>query len=775
MKKILSIIIIILIITLMCYTTDVWASNKVIKAGINHNNLLLVVDNTGAVVGVYPSNLEIISDYSAVYEETYVNRTVRYNILSCRVHWGINTTAETFYVPDIDATIKIEFKENIMCYSNINVTVRDIDFFNTTLRFIIITVRLYVTLSIKMPISIMKIGTASVSSLPLGKYIIDYLFHGRNPYIYYEVVVERIIDGISHLGEYSETIFLDLSQIKVSLHAIELWLNKIEISEYLVQGDLPQGVIIKPVYNVEICGRLSQGYRGRILMAVGVLDKETVLTVTGGDATCKTISNISLSPGTNQTIHLNIRSGAFAMNLRYENISIEGTIISISNLFGRVLASGSLWSVLLQSIISVAGYHETFPLIRVEGTVTNTIFGSIECQDLIIDREDTYIFVCEKNIYGNFNLVDIENSNFSATLVVIHGGDKIWRFTTVVRVLVMDPGSIAGQVSMIYTYASNTILMGIVAILILYIVSHIKEMITAVPLFDTYMLRGALLTLVVAYAVLSIGIPLVYYVFGKIVENMPILNRYISPIPSTDIRVAFTHMVSYYDKLFITIMRDYETEFVGSIGKIMIWIQLTSISALSIMAVALALSTFWTPGAGIPFSSIFSGIMSLVFGILSMLMMQAQMGVFAVVSITITRVLVFVVTAIMISLMVIGVILMCIPTSLSQRIGEDIFGASILYMIVFPLIAPLSYAIYKHLMDTVILRGPLDTIANMCVFVPLPICFAGFVPFFVKMMTFVVASGVVVLLIVGSLGYILTRTGVATGIGEALSSLVWRG
>ncbi|MEM1693825.1 MAG: hypothetical protein QW456_06425 [Ignisphaera sp.] len=777
MMKISSIIITILIIILMCYTTEVWA-DKSINIGINHNSLLLVVDNTGAIVGIYPSDLEIIGDYSTVFVNTYENVTVRYSILKCRAQWSINITSSTFYVPDIDAIIRFEPKENIACYPDIEVTVReeyDSDT-NTTITFITSTARLYIVLYIRMSINIMKIGTVNVTNLPLGKYIIDYLFHGHIPHIYYEVEVRKIIGGIPYQEKYSETLSLDLSQVKVSLHIIELWLNKIEISEYLVQGNLSQGVIINPTYNVEVCGRITQGYRGKLLMVVGVLDKETVLSVTGGETTCKTISNITLTPGTNQTIYLNVRSGAFVMNLKYENISIEGTIISISNFFGRVLSSGSLWSVLLQSLISVAGYYETFPLIRVEGSVTNTFFGSFECQDLIIDREDIYNFVCEKNIYGNFNLVDIENSNFTVTLVMIYGENKIWRFTTVVRLMAMDPSSIAGQVSMIYTYASNTILMGIVAILILYIVSHIKEMITAVPLFDSYMLRGALLTLVVAYAVLSIGIPLVHYVFGRIVENIPILNRYISNIAtSTDIRASFANMVSYYDNLFITIMKDYDKEFITSIGRIMMWIQIMSISALSIMAVAIALSTIWTPGAGIPFSSIFSGIMSLVFGIISMLMMQAQMGIYVIVAITVTRVMIFIVTAIMMSLMVIGVILICIPTSLSQRIGEDLFGASILYMIVFPLIAPLSYAIYKHLMDSVAIQGPLSTLSNICVYVPLPICFAGFVPFFVRMITFVVASSIAVILILGSLGYILTRTGVATGIGEALSSLVWRG
>jgi len=752
---------------------------NVVVGAITYDNVLLVVDNTGAVVGSYPTDLEIVFEYAKFYEDTYVNTTAKYNILKCRAWWGMSIPARMFYVPEIDGVIKIEPRDiNIMCYADVlNVTEVEYDpNTNTTVTYVRLSAGVAVRISTRISVDIVRIGVRDAPVLQLGDYILRYVLYGYNPYIFYEVEVDKIIEGNAYRYSYFEWVVLDLSRAEVSTYIVEVWLEKIEIGEYLAEGDLATGgVSLRPTYKVEVCGRLSSTYGRMFSMIVGLSDKEKVLTIPAGSTSCETLSNVTLTPGANQTISLNARSGAFSMILNYEGINVEGLVVGITRPFGRVVASGSSWTAILQSLVSVTGYYRVFPSVRVEGSVTNAFLGSFACQSPTIDREGTYNLVCENTVYGNFNPGDIENSNFRVTVVYSDERGKVWQYTAEVRLPVMDPSSIAGQVSMIYTTASNIVLMGIVAVLVLYIVSYIKEVITAVPLFDLYMLRGAMLTMVVAYAVLSVGIPMVYYVFGKIVENMPLLNKYVSPVTTTETSVAFGQMISYYDQLFAAIMRDYEVEFVGSIGKIMSWIQMTTAVAMGLMVVALALSTFWTPGAGIPFSSMVSGIMSLVFGIISMMMMQVQMGVLALVAITVSRVMVFVVTAVILALMVLGVMLMCVPTPLTQRIGEDLFGAGIVYMIALPLIAPLSYAIYMHLMDTVKVQGAMEAIGNVCVYVSVPICFVGFVPFFIRMIAFVVASGVATLLILGSLGYILSRTGVAAGIGEALSSLVWRG
>ncbi|MEM1829899.1 MAG: hypothetical protein QXE75_04430 [Sulfolobales archaeon] len=727
---------------------------------VNYDSVLLVLDNIGTVIGSYPTELEISFEYTRFYMEYSNEMIVKYRVRNYYAQWWPDIPAGMFYVPDVDGIFKIELKDKYIQVKELSTTNYE---------------GVVVEISLKVSVDIVRLGVGNISVLHLGNYVLQYVLNGYNPRIFYEVEVEKVVGNQTLTQLYRDTVEFDLSQVKVSTYILWIWVDEINLDEYIPQGNLTSGgIVFRPAYTIKVCGKLSKTYPIAMSMIVGVSDREATLKVRSRAESCTTLHNVSLTPGINQTITLIVKSGAFSMSLSYEGINIEGLIVSISSPFGRVFASGSSWTVVLQSIVFVSGYYGTFPLIRVEGSASNEIFGSIDCRSLTISGEDVYNLVCEKTVYRDLNPEDIENSKFSFTVVYFDEKGKVWRYSAEVRLFIMDLSTITGQVTSIYAMSMNTVLIGVVIVLVIYIISYIKEMITSIPLFDTYLLRGALLTLVVAYAILSVGIPLVYYIFGRIIENMPLLNKYVS-IKATDFRSAFGEMVNYYDQLFNMIMRDYENEFIHSIGMIMVWVQATTAVAMGLIAVALSLSTIWTPGAGIPFSSLASGMISVSFGIVSMIMMQTQMGVYALVAVTVSRIMVIVVTAVILTLMTIGVALMCVPTPMTQRIGEDLFGAGLIYMIVFPLIAPLSYSIYMHLMDVVRNQGALDIVGNICVYIPIPVCIIGFIPFMLRMVAFVVASGVATMLILGTLGYILSRTGVATGIGEALSSLVWRG
>lgn len=759
----------VVIVLLLHLHSPVLHASTTVAGTTTVDSIFLVVDNNGNVVGSYPSEFNILFEYTKFFGEEFTNTSVEYRVLECTAGWwGMGIPSRTFYVPEIDGVIKIE-GENVsgLCYASVENVVEG----NTTRS----SAGVVVKVSTKASIQIISLRT-NTTTLPIGSYILQYVFGGWPPSMYYRVFVEKDIGGYKYYDLHQELLLVDFTSVTISTHIVEVWLNELRLRAYMERGSFNAGgVVLVPSYDVEICGKLSEAYGGKLSMIVSLSDREGVLEIPAGSMKCVNLSNTTLTPGANQIITLSVRSGAFSIALRYEGINVEGLVVSLSRPFGRVIASGSIWNALIQSLVTLTGYYSSFPTVVVKGSVSNVFFGSFECQTLTINQEGAYTLLCEKTIFGNFNWVDIENSNFRTYVEYIDERGGIWRYSAEVRLSVSDPSSIAGQVSLVYTYSMNVILMGVIVVILFYFISFVKEMITGTPLIDPHMLRGTLLTLVVTYAVLSVGIPTVYYTFGKIVENIPLLNKYITPITSTDPNVAFAHMISYYDQLFTAVMRDFEVEFSGSIGKIMSWLQSTTVFALGLMVVALALSTFWTPGAGIPFSSIASGIISLVFGIIGMLMMQVQMGVFALVAITISRVMVYVVTSVVLALMVLGVMLICLPIPTTQRIGEDLFGAGILYMIAFPLIAPLGYAMYMHLMDSIRVQGAIEAIGNICIMIPVPLCFIGFIPFITRMIAYVVASGVVTLLILGSLGYILSRTGVAAGIGEALSSLVWRG
>lgn len=761
--------VLLLVVLQVAGTTTVNAyDGNVVKGVGTSDGLILVVDIDGKVVGVHPTDFYIMFEYNKIYEDNLANVTANLTVKSCNGGWT-SIPSKVFYAPEVDGVFIVESPSmEVSCYANSSERYE-----GPTKKVLgITTVRLYA----KAKVSVVKLGVRNVRTIPIGRYILDYVLYGQMPLAWYIVTVEKNVNGTPYYDYYHEYLTLNISTVEVEVYVIEVWMNKIKLKEYRERGKFESGgVILTPVYDIEICSTLSGSYKGTIELLVILSDRELKLSTSSSRVTCKNISDVLLTPGANQTLVMSVRTGFFSLILRYERVNVNGLVVSIGSPYVRITSSGSTWTCLLQSFITINGFYDPFPQVSVQAWATGDIFGSIDCTVPTLTGEGVYSVDCEKSVTGEFNWTDIKNASFRFTIVYTDEKGRAWTYSSEVKALVTDPSSIAGQMSMVYNMSLNTILLGVVACTTLLIVSIIKELYTGTPLIDPYIIRGTLLTLTVAYAVMALGLPMTYQVFWKLVENTPLLNRYLTPPSLADPATMFRQMISYYDTLFARIMLDFEKEFVGSIGKIMTWLQLMTAFAIVMIAIALALSTIFTPGAGIPFSSIASGIMSLVFGIISILMMQAQMGVFVVIAVTIARVMIFVATALLLSLMVLGTFLICIPAPFTQRIGEDLFGAGLLFMIAFPLIAPLSYAIYMHVMDTVRMGGVLEALGNVCVFIPFPICFAGLVPHLTRMIAFVVASGVVILLVLGGLGYILSKTGVAVGIGEALSSLVWRG
>lgn len=737
------------------------------RGTISAQNLMMVVDRYGKVVGVYPQDLSFIVSYTKQYESRHINATkVLYSVLECNAYWILGVEPGLYYIPDIDAVIRVEPRSiEKSCHAQVETQ------YNGSTKIDIGSVAVQV--STWIDITFVSVG-ARVSEIPIGQLFVKYVT-GFNPVFGYTVVVRKVVNDYEYTDTHIEHVTVNMEQEVVRIFVVDVWLKNLTLSKYQKQGDLQAGgVIISPLYAVEVCGKVSETYRTFLAVDVSVYNKGVTLLLRPGIAECKKLEDLALPPGANQSVVLNIRTGVFSIQAEYV-VDVEGLVVSISKPVAKVIASGSTWIAVVQTMVGVSGYYRVFPTVSVHGEVFNEVFGSIDCVSPRINGSGGFTLLCQKSITGDIEERDIADSIFVASVTYTDEGGKSWNFEAHVKAFIMSMGSVAGQIMTMYTLAGNLLLGGILAIVLILVVSHFKEMITGYHLVDPYLLRGALMTVTVSYVILAFIIPGVYYVFGKIVENTPILNKYISVPATPNPRDAVGAMVSYYDQLFATIMKDYEVEFVGSLGRIMTWVQLMAAIGMGLMVVALALSTFWTPGAGIPFSSVASGLFSLVFGILSMLMMQIQMGVFVIVGVTVASIMVAVVTAVVLSLMLLGVVLICIPTHSTQRLGEDIFGASLLYLIVFPLLAPISYAIYSHLMDVVRTGGVADVLGGACIFLIAPICLSGFVTNVIRMVVFVVASGAATMLVLGSLGYILSRTGVATGIGEALSSLVWRG
>ena len=96
-------------------------------------------------------------------------------------------------------------------------------------------------------------------------------------------------------------------------------------------------------------------------------------------------------------------------------------------------------------------------------------------------------------------------------------------------------------------------------------------------------------------------------------------------------------------------------------------------------------------------------------------------------------------------------------------------GAAIVYFIVFPIMAPISYVLYMYVMDTAMSAVQTSISVSLpLVSLVLPI---GAVS---KVMVYLVTAGMVEVLILVSVAFVLTRSGLMSSVGEAFVALVNR-
>ena len=726
----------------------------------NMDSFIIVADQHGNPIGMYPKNIYIDFTYNAIYG---INESgnVTYKILDKGWMWWFEPPDEV-YIPDINATVKLKYEVRLDAVAGAMRTMHGNETYTNA--------GVAVTLHIRMYIAFANLPNVT-GTLPIGYYIVKYGLYGVNPAISYYVIAERYRNGEPEMTDYfSNDVTLDLEPVSIKLYGLVFEVKNVTIAKYVATGTLDTGVSLKPLYNLTFCGNLINNTEGEMELMVSVENSETMLKVDGDPSfECATLHGIMLSPKANQSIPVVIRTGAFILPLNFTE-DVPGAVITAGKASGRAIGETGTWEAVITVPVYVSGYYRQWPPISVSATVTNTYFGAIPCKTLEIRKPGAYVLVCNKTVAMQLTSAEILRSAFNVDMTIVDGLGKPHTFKGVATMGAFDPSNIADVAWEVYQYASRTLLMGMVGVVVLLIISILKESITGYPLIDPAYLRGALLTLAVAVVLLQVAIPYVYATYTNLLSNLPLFRRYVTPPPSNDPKTVFTHLIGYYEKTFESIERDYQEMFVASINSILATIGGWVAVALVAIVVALALSTPFTPGGGIPFSSVATAILSVVFTFLGMILMIAPAGAIVLVGVAIGRLVIIIVTAVVVAMMALGVLLMCIPSPMSQRLGEDFFGAGVLYFIAFPMIAPITYSLYSYVVETAG-KASVNSI-NVALGIA---SFAIPLAPIVRIMVYFVASGVAMLMIVMSLSYILSRTGIATGIGEALSGLVWRG
>jgi len=738
-------------------------ASSTVEGVLSVEDVLLITDQEGNVLGLYPQNLYIEHLYTRTYGTNETGK-VEYKIVDSSWSWVFprGGPPNTVYIPDLGITLRLKYDVKFEAVAGSTTETRD----NITTSSAAVVMKL----DVKTFIEFVKAPNV-VGTIDIGEYLRQYLFNGWDPIITYLVKAEKFVDGKSAGDVYiTDDVTLSFSSLSVSVHTVNLYIDKIVRKAYVSKGDLDSGATVSPLYDIVVCGSVVGSDRTYELL-ISYADKEAILTVGGGAPKCKAIEGVSLTPGKNSNIIVVVKSGIIVLQLNYTK-DVEGAIISLSKASGRAVGSPGKWNFIVTVPVYVSGYFSGgWKEFKVSGVVSGSTVGVIPCQVLTINASGVFSLICNATVGFSGSSGDIINATYEASVTVYDEFGTPHTFRGHVYVDALDPTNIADVAWVIYSIASRALFGGVLFAVCLMIVSIVKETITGSPLLNPADLRGALLTMIVAGLIIYVGIPYTYKLYADVLSNISLFQSYVRPPPSSDPQTVFTHLVNYYDLLFQEVERDYQARYLSNVQGIYSSLMNLIGIFIGVMAVALALATPLTPGGSIPFASIASVLMSIVFTYLSLVLMFAPVGALILAVVAIGRLVVLLTTAVVIAVLTVGVFLIAIPTPLSQRLGEDMFGAGILYFITFPLLAPLAYTLYRYVVETAsrnitesslgVVLGPVSAVIPLKQIIDIMIYFT--------------ASGAVILMVLFSLGYILQRTGIATGLGEALSGLVWRG
>jgi len=732
-----------------------------LRGSLSSDDVLIVSDQSGKVVGVYPSGgLYVEYQYTYTYG-TDETGEVSYEVYDYRWWWSNPRSGPppSVSVPSINATLRLDCEVKMNAVAGSYSRIED----NTT----VTSAAIVIGINVKIYIEFDKAPTTT-GSIDLGS-ILSSAFGTSSPTISYIVTGAKYVDGQKTEDvTVSDDVVLSLTDLKVRILGISIYPDKVTKTGYVDSGSLDSGVVITPVYSIDVCGRVIGGDASYELV-VSYADKEAILVIDSSSRPrCATIANATITPNENATIPIVVKSGAFTIYLNYTK-PVDGAVITIGRATGRAVGSPGKWNFIVTIPVSVSGYLNSSRGFTVSGSVSGSTIGTIQCQSLNINLPSTYTLTCNATSTFGGSASDIVNATYTATVTLVDDLGRTHTYTGSVYMDALDPTNIADLAWEIYSIASRALFMGVIITVGLMIISLVKQSVTDFPLLDPNYLRGAMLTMVVAILIIYVAIPFTYGVYAEILSNIPLFQQYVTPPPSGDPKAVFTHLVGYYDKLFQEIESDYQTRFVANVQGIFDSVRNLIAVFLGIMIVALALSFF--AGAGIPFASMGSMFLSAVFTFLSLVLLFAPGGAMILVGVAIGRLVVLLTSAIVIAVMTLGVFFIAMPTPLTQRLGEDMFSAGVMYFVTFPLLAPVSYAFYKYVVETTsrsITTSPISIpIGAVSLFIPLEQI--------INITIYITASGVVLLMVLISLSYILQRTGIALGLGEALSGLVWRG
>jgi len=714
---------------------------------------------TGRVLATFPSSLSIEYRYtwSEVLSQEYSGS--KYQLTAAQWYWANPPVSQVADVPELGSRVilyaEVSFDPGVggslytwttssvsTYYYNGSPTPYT-EYYTYTNSYAVLSVVIVVRLTIafdRVP--------AEVGEVDIGSLVVRYFFSGSPPSIYYYVSASNGQDTRWH----SETVSFPLSGYRVSIYTASVWLESLAVDHY--ESRLEGGVLhVYPVHRARACG-VVRGLDTSMPALVSVYNSSAYLELSQSGG-CADIY-AAIPPGANQSVVLTVSTGTFQVGIPY-TLDVGGAVLTAGPPAG--FAAGP------RGYAAVAAYASGLSGAFSLSATVYGVQGSCGSSPATVQAGGEPVVVgCRFDAQGVRRVV------LSLSVTDPAGGSHTASWEILLASI--QVASISSAIAAAYTEAINVVLRAIAVLLAVMAGALFLQMFSgAARAFPEDAVRSVLFGLVLLVAVMAVLIPGVFYVASQLLSQVePFKNLTCLSSQGGGLQGYIASMASCYDELFSKIQEDYANYLVKSVGEVASAARNLVIVAAAMLAVSTALSFIPVLGSGlsqVP-GAVGTALLSLGTTYIGFIVATAPAIAVASAAVAIAQVFIVAAAVIVIIALILGAALISIPTAYTQAMGEPLFSGALLFIVVFPLLGPIALGVYSYTVNQAIsaVQAGLQPVSFLGAVVP--------VSAIATISVFLAALGVAFAMIFGVLGFALTRTGIAAGIGEALSSLVWR-
>ena len=515
------------------------------------------------------------------------------------------------------------------------------------------------------------------------------------------VTVEEEKEGKTDYKGFDGVLVLKLSNLPLTVYSIDIGEPVFQLEKYVLERE-SGGYVVKPVYTLKACANFVGGVEEISLPITfyvaknqSYIERKTVFIDSDPEKECAIFTDIALPPSrTKLPIVLELLNTR--LTLEFE-ASLEGYIIYFPEARGTAVGSENIWNLKVTQPISVEGYFESkTEVAKVSGKLVSSA-GEAECGDVVIDR------------FGYFNMTcwqTLSTANVSETLstakLYVEVADPLGQkhtFTQGIQCSTFDPSRIATLTFDIYDRVINVLFYGTIALATLLIFSYFLGVFTRVAVFNVDLIASLLISAIIMLLLLYFGIPYAYRLMIQLLHSIPAFSEYIDLPKTFEPKELFVEAMSYYDKLLSKMEEYLDTYFTSQLQAVLGALSTLVVIGMAFIGASMLASV--SPGAGIAPGSIGGSLLMIVASILSIVLMLGP-GVATIIAlIVVARMFLILITAIVMVAFLLGVVFSLFPSDISRTIGAELVGAGLMFLIIAPLLGPLSYAFYCYAMNAV--------------------------------------------------------------------------